>query len=185
MDSLPILKTSRLILRPLSPNDAISIQNLASDFQIADTTISIPHPYPDGEAERYISKQIAEQQTGHSVTFAIELKAEAKLIGITELREIETEHCVAELSYWLAVKAWGKGYMSEALKPVLSFGFTTLYLNKIYAYHMVRNPASGKVLQKNGFKPEGLLRQRVRKWGVFEDVRLLSILHQDWQSEHI
>ncbi|VEP14297.1 Acetyltransferase, ribosomal protein N-acetylase [Hyella patelloides LEGE 07179] len=185
MSLLPTLKTQRLILRPLSPNDAVSIQNLASDRQIADTTISIPHPYPDGEAERYISKQIAEQKTGHAVTFAIELKAESKLIGISELREIETEHCVAELSYWLAVTAWGKGYMSEALKPVLNFGFESLSLNKIYAYHMARNPASGKVLQKNGFQPEGLLRQRVRKWGKFEDVRLLSLLHQEWKSKDI
>jgi len=46
---------------------------------------------------------------------------------------------------------------------------------------MVRNPASGRVLQKIGMKREGLLRQRVRKWGVFEDVVLLSILHDDWR----
>lgn len=72
--------------------------------------------------------------------------------------------------------------MSEALKPLLGFGFDTLSLNKIYAYHMVRNLASGRVLQKNGFTLEGLLRQRVRKWGKFEDVRLLSILRQEWQS---
>ena len=47
---------------------------------------------------------------------------------------------------------------------------------------MVRNPASGRVLQKNGFVLEGLLKQRVKKWGKFEDVRLLSILRQEWQS---
>lgn len=50
---------------------------------------------------------------------------------------------------------------------------------------LVRNPASGKVLETNGFKIEGLLRQRVRKWGLFEDVVLLSILHQDWQDDKI
>ena len=48
---------------------------------------------------------------------------------------------------------------------------------------MARNSASGRVLQKNGFQPEGLLRQRVRKWGIFEDVILLSILRQDWQND--
>lgn len=42
---------------------------------------------------------------------------------------------------------------------------------------MVRNPASGRVLEKLGMKPEGVLRQRVRKWGVFEDVVLMAILH--------
>lgn len=177
------LLAERLVLRPLSIADAVSIQKLASDRQIADTTISILHPYPDGEAERYISKQIAEQQAGDSsVTFVIERQLESDLIGIVELRDIEPEHLVAELSYWLAVAAWGRGYMSEALLPVLNFGFETLSLNRIHAYHMVRNTASAKVLQKNGFKLEGLLRQRVRKWGKFEDVKLLSLLRQEWQS---
>ena len=62
MHSLPTLETERLKLRQLSVDDANSIQTLASNRQIADTTISIPHPYPNGEAERYISKQIEEQK---------------------------------------------------------------------------------------------------------------------------
>lgn len=56
MLSLPKLSTERLILRPLSITDAVLIRNFASDRQIADTTISIPHPYPDSEAKRYIIK---------------------------------------------------------------------------------------------------------------------------------
>lgn len=108
---------------------------------------------------------------------------ESDLIGIVELHDIETEHSVAELSYWLAVAAWGNGYMSEALPPLLSFGFDTLSLNRIHAYHMVRNEASGKVLQKNGFELEGLLRQRVKKWDKFEDVKLFSLLRSDWQNK--
>ncbi len=46
---------------------------------------------------------------------------------------------------------------------------------------MVRNPASGRVLEKIGLKREGLLRQRVRKWGVFEDVVLMAILQDEWR----
>jgi ribosomal-protein-alanine N-acetyltransferase len=45
---------------------------------------------------------------------------------------------------------------------------------------MVRNPASGRVLAKIGMKQEGLLRQRVRKWGVFEDVVLMAVLRAEW-----
>jgi hypothetical protein len=58
MLSQPQLETKRLSLRPLTFADASWIQKVASVRQIADTMISIPHPYPDGEAERYISKQI-------------------------------------------------------------------------------------------------------------------------------
>lgn len=177
------LETNRLILRPLTHADTPSIQCFASVREIADTMISIPHPYPDGEAERYVSRQISEFEVGHSVAFVIERKSEKVFCGVIEIRDIEREHSQAELSFWLAVEVWGQGYMSEALKPMLHFGFEDLDLNRLYAYHMVRNPGSGKVLQKNGFTQEGVLRQRVRKWGVFEDVKLWAILRKDWHGE--
>ena len=63
---------------------------------------------------------------------------------------------------------------------VVQFGFKALNLNRLYAYHMLRNPASGKILEKNGFTQEGLLRQRVIKWGRFEDVALWAILRKEW-----
>lgn len=176
------LETKKLTLRPLSFSDAHSLQKVINVREIADTMISVPYPYPDGEAERYISQKIAEFESGNSVTFAIEPKSEKSFCGAIEIREIDPEHSQAELSFWLAVEGWGKGYMSEALKPALHFCFEHLHLNRLYAYHMTRNPASGRVLKKNGFVEEGLLRQRVRKWGVFEDVVLLAILRKDWKA---
>jgi RimJ/RimL family protein N-acetyltransferase len=87
---------------------------------------------------------------------------------------------IGSLEKWYQM--WGQGYMSEALQPIIRYGFEDLDLNRLYAYHMVRNSGSGKVLQKNGFELEGVLRQRVRKWGVFEDVKLWAMLHGDWQN---
>jgi RimJ/RimL family protein N-acetyltransferase len=176
-------ETDRLILRPLALTDAPAIQKLASDRAVADTMISIPHPYPEGEAENYISRRIAEFRDGNSVAFAIECQQEKLLRGAIEIRDIDREHSLAELSFWLGVESWGKGYMSEAIFSMLGFGFENLHLNRLYAYHMLRNPASGKVLKKNGFVREGVLRQRVRKWEVFEDVVLLAILDRDWKQQ--
>lgn len=178
-----ILETTRLILRPLSLTDAPSLQSVASVREIADTMISIPHPYPDGEAQRYIHRQIAEFETEHAFTFAIYLQSDRVFSGIIEIRDIDRAHAQAELSFWLATELWGKGYMSEALQPIIRFGFETLDLNRLYAYHMVRNPGSGKVLAKNGFIQEGVLRQRVYKWGVFEDVKIWAMLRQDWHGK--
>jgi RimJ/RimL family protein N-acetyltransferase len=84
------------------------------------------------------------------------------------------------MGFWVGVEHWRQGYATEAAEALLRYGFDTLGLNRIYAHHMVRNPASGRVLEKAGMKREGLLRQRVRKWGVFEDVVLLAILREDW-----
>jgi RimJ/RimL family protein N-acetyltransferase len=99
---------------------------------------------------------------------------------LVELRAVDREHALAELSFWLAVDAWGRGYMSEAIGAVLRLAFRDLGLNRVYAYRMVRNPASGRVLARHGFRAEGILRERVRKWGVFEDVVLHALLRTDW-----
>ena len=61
------------------------------------------------------------------------------------------------------------------------FGFEYLGLNRIWSYHMVRNPASGRVLAKVGMKREGVLRQHVRKNEVFEDVVLMALLRVKWE----
>ena len=178
-----VLETLRLRLRPLETSDTPAIQKAAGAREIADTMISIPHPYPANEAERYVARQQSERKEGHSVTFTIEHKAEGWFCGLVEVRRIDREHSLAELSFWLAVEAWGRGYMSEVVQVIVRYGFEDLGLNRLYAYHMMRNPACGRILEKNGFKQEGLLRQRVRKWGQFEDVALWAVLRQDWQKK--
>lgn len=178
----PFLETPRLRLRPLESSDAPAIQQEASVREIADTMISLPHPYPDGEAEQYIARQQTEREDGHSVTFAIEQKVKGELIGLVEIRNINRLHSQAELSFWLIVQAWGQGHMSEVVQVIVQYGLEALGLNRLYAYHMLRNPASGCVLEKNGFRQEGVLRQRVRKWGKFENVALWAILRQEWQD---
>ncbi|MCU7801660.1 MAG: GNAT family N-acetyltransferase [Candidatus Thiodiazotropha sp. (ex Lucinoma annulata)] len=178
-----VLETSRLLLRPLALSDTLAIQKTAGAREIADTMISLPHPYPAGGAERYVALQQAERDAGRSVTFTIKQKAEEEFCGLVEVRDIDRTHSQGELSFWLAVEAWGNGFMSEVVQAVVQYGFESLELNRLYAYHMLRNPASGRVLEKNGFKQEGLLRQRVRKWGQFEDVLLWANLRQEWQDE--
>ena len=78
---------------------------------------------------------------------------------------------------------WGQGYATEAARAVLRYGFEELKLNRIYAHHMTKNPASGRVLAKIGMRREGLHRQAMRKWDVFEDVVVYAMLQQDWTSQ--
>ena len=67
--------------------------------------------------------------------------------------------------------------------PRASKDFDQLRLNRVLVFHMVGNPASGRVLEKIGMKREGLLRQCVRKWNRFEDVVLMAVLHEDWTAQ--
>ena len=178
----PVLDTLRLLLRPVEIFDSLDIQKSAGKREIADTMISLPHPYPIGGAERYIARMQKEREADISVAYIIEKKVENEFCGLIELRDIDHEHLQGELSFWLAREAWGQGYMSEVAQVLVQYGFEMLNLNRLYAYHMLRNPATGRVLEKNGFRQEGLLRQRVQKRGQYEDVALWAILRQDWQA---
>ena len=178
MRATPTLHTTHLVLGAFTTEDAAVLHQLAGDRHIADTTVSIPHPYELDHARAWIGQQERELVRGRAANFAVRL-TDARLIGCAGLRDIDREHCQAELGFWIGREWWGHGYAREAASAVLRFGFEQLGLNRICAHHMARNPAAGKVLQHIGMQREGMLRQRVRKWGVYEDVVLYAILRED------
>jgi RimJ/RimL family protein N-acetyltransferase len=75
---------------------------------------------------------------------------------------------------------WNRGYTTEAAIALVDFAFRQLGLNRVSAEHMVHNPASGRVLEKAGLRPEGLLRQHAKKWGRFHDVAVFGLVREDW-----
>jgi [ribosomal protein S5]-alanine N-acetyltransferase len=177
--AVSVMETERLVLRPLIAADAPAVAALAGRREIADTTISIPHPCSEERAVEWIAIHTV-RSGGKAVVFAITLKQCGSLIGSMGLRDIDTEHSQAEMGFWIGLDWWGQGYATEAGRTVLRFAFEHLNLNRVHAHHMVRNPASGRVLERIGMRREGVLRQRVRKWGVFEDVVVMAILREDW-----
>jgi RimJ/RimL family protein N-acetyltransferase len=144
--------------------------------------ISIAHPFSTDDAARYVRARVAAMQQGRGAAFTLRTQAQTAFVGFAELREIEREHALAELSFWLVVECRGRGYMTEALAALLRYAFEDLGLNRVYANHMVRNPMSGRLLSRLGFQVEGVLRQRVRKWGLFEDVVLQALLRSEWSD---
>lgn len=174
-----VMATERLVLRPLVTDDAPAVAALAGQREIADTTISIPHPYSEERAVEWIATHTV-RSGGKEVVFAITLKKSGILIGSMGLRDIDTEHSQAEMGFWIGLDWWGQGFATEAGRAVIRIAFEQLNLNRVHAHHMVRNPASGRVLERIGMKREGVLRQRLRKWGVFEDVVVMAILREDW-----
>jgi RimJ/RimL family protein N-acetyltransferase len=175
----PTLRTAHLLLGPFEADDAAELQRLAGAWEIADTTLSIPHPYEMDHALAWIGNQRKESVRGRATNFAIRLLPGSSLIGSVGLRDIDPEHMQAELGFWIGREWWRQGYATEAAAEVIRFGFEVLGLNRIFAHHMARNPAAGQVLRHVGMQREGLLRQRVRKWGVYEDVVLYALLRED------
>lgn len=178
----PTLDTPRLILRPFALADAADVQRLAGDRAIADTTLHIPHPYDDGMAEQWIATHAPAWVRGLGATLAVVERESGTLAGAVGIA-IRPEHAHGELGYWIAASRWGRGYCTEAARALLDHAFSVLGLHRVHAMHLVRNPASGRVMQKLGMRPEGTLREHVRKWGVFEDVEKYGVLDREW-TEH-
>jgi RimJ/RimL family protein N-acetyltransferase len=145
MKDQPTLTTARLILRPYSLADAKDLQRLIGDRAVADTLLTVPHPYLDGMAEDWISKRQLEFEENKSVMLAITDRNQGFLIGGIGFT-IFSEHVKAEIGYWIGKPHWHQGYCTEAAGTMLKYGFETLGLNLIYATHMTRNPRSGNVM---------------------------------------
>jgi ribosomal-protein-alanine N-acetyltransferase len=175
----PALTTERLVLRPFGLTDGPEVRRLAGERAIADTTLAIPHPYPDGAAEEWIASHPPRFAEGVEAVFAVTRKPEGDLAGAIGLM-ISPAHAKAELGYWIGVPFWGLGYATEAGRAVLEYGFRGLGLHRIQARYLVRNPASGRVLEKLGMRAEGIQRHGIRKWDVFEDVAQVAILATEW-----
>ena len=181
MMTYPRLQTERLLLRGFRPADAPAVRELAGAFEVAKTTLNIPHPYKESMAEAWISTHQEDFEAGRSLIFALTLAEQQQLIGAMGLI-ITSRYNRAELGYWVGKPYWGHGYATEAAAAVLRFGFQELNLNKIHASHMSHNPASGRVMQKIGMQQEGLLQQHALKWDQFVDLAVYGILATDWRQ---
>jgi ribosomal-protein-alanine N-acetyltransferase len=177
----PSLKTERLLLRAFVLEDAPRVRLLAGEKEIASNTLAIPHPYEEGMAEAWIGTHQEGFDKGNLITFAIVLRSSDELIGAIGLT-VNQEHANAELGYWIGKPYWNHGYCTEAAEEVLRYGFEQLDLNRIYATHLRRNPASGRVMKKLGMMHEGCRRKHVLKWGVFEDLEMYGILKSEFTS---
>jgi ribosomal-protein-alanine N-acetyltransferase len=178
----PIIRTERLILRPLVKGDAPEIQRLAGEREVADTVLRIPHPYPDGAADIWIEESAFAWETGKGVSYAITDAASGALLGAIGL-SVTQEHAQAELGYWIGTAYWNRGLCTEAARAILELAFTSLSMHRVQARHFTRNAASGRVLRKLGMRLEGIQRDAVRKWDRFEDIAVHAILEDEWRSE--
>jgi RimJ/RimL family protein N-acetyltransferase len=177
-DKRPELRSERLCLRPFQASDALRLEELINDREIAANTRTIEYPYPAGAAIKWIEAHPDLWTEGKGAIFAI-CQLDGALMGAIGL-EIDPENHNAELGFWIGQDFRNCGYTSEAARMIIEFGFRDLALQKIYASHLARNPASGRVMQKVGMQQEGYFRKHFRKWGVFEDLVYFGILPSDF-----
>ncbi len=140
----PEIKTERLTLRALQDFDTANISLFAGDKRVAMSLAVVPHPYPDGAAESYIS-YVRAAETKEVVWAMDKDGALIGVIGITPKGD-----GVGNIGYWLAPQLWGGGLMSEALKAVVGYAHGQGFKRLFASVHQ-GNEGSAKVLMRNGF----------------------------------
>ena len=118
-----------------------------------------------------LSDWIPRYEDGGYFSWAMEYKDTGEVIGnISVVRLIESIDA-AEMGYCMSRAYWGQELMPEALKAVMDYLFDVVGLNRVAACHDANNPKSGRVMEKAGMKPEGILRAAGKNnLGICDDV---------------
>ncbi len=145
--------TERLLLRPGWIDDAPALTKAVANEKIVRNLAMLPWPYNQSDAESFLT-----HVHGRGIPeFLIFTRQDTpNLIGGIGLHADPQEGSgVPELGYWIAEAHWGKGYATEAGQAVINIARWTLKLPRLTSGHFVDNPASGRVLNKLGFKSTG------------------------------
>lgn len=153
--SIPVLETSRLVLRAPRLEDATMIAALANDRRIAENTARLPHPYAVADAERFISSSELEGELAFLIT-----SRRGAVMGVAGIAK--RHESAPELGYWLGSEFWGQGYATEAVRALIDYAFAELRHEALQAGARVTNPASRRVLEKCGFQWTGVGLYRIR-----------------------
>jgi RimJ/RimL family protein N-acetyltransferase len=140
-----VFETERLRLRLLAMSDAAAVARLAGDPDVARMILRAPLPYLEVAAEGWIMTLKARAPLGEDFVRAVEREGEG-LVGVIGAHARGDGGF--EVGYWFGRPYWGRGYATEALNSFLA---DARGLGALEAGHFVDNPASGRVLEKNGF----------------------------------
>jgi RimJ/RimL family protein N-acetyltransferase len=175
------LKTKRLLLRPLQESDGDRLFAIFSDPKVMRYWNTPPWKSRD-EAAPYIARELDAMRTGEYISLGVVRTDTGTLIGTCTLFDFMEQCRRAEVGYSLASAEWGSGYMQEALTALLDYGFSELDLNRVEADVDPRNAASGRSLERLGFRREGLLRERWIVGGEVSDTAFYGLLRRDWEA---
>ena len=149
-------RTPRLLLRPGFPEDAPALAAAIADKAIAMHLAVVPWPYTLRDAEAFLASP--RDPVLPSLLVFARTGGAPELVGYCSLKRRPSG--AVELGYWIARPYWGRGFATEACSALIAIA-RTLGLPRVDAGHFIDNPASGRVLEKLGFKALGIIAPRM------------------------
>lgn len=176
---LPTIDTPRLRIRAITAADVPALFAIFGDAEVCRYWSHAP--LESLAAAARLQEDIARQFAARTLfQWGIEERGGGAMVGTCTLASLSPEHRRAEVGYALARRAWGRGYLDEALTALLAFGFGTLRLHRVEADVDPRNARSIRTLVRQGFRREGLLRERYLVSGEVQDAELYGLLAREW-----
>jgi [ribosomal protein S5]-alanine N-acetyltransferase len=178
----PTLETDRLLLRPVTADDAPAIFAYAANPAVTRFTLFETHQTIDDSrwfVADYARSRYACQEPD---PFAIVWKDDPQglVIGSLGAHWASQPHGTMEFGYALAEPFWGRGLIVEASRALLRFVFTDYAVERVQARVLVGNDASERVLHKLGFTREGVLRRSLFRRAQWWDQAMYSLLRTEW-----
>jgi RimJ/RimL family protein N-acetyltransferase len=170
-----------LALRPIELCDAASMQLYASEAELA-ATCNVPHPYPAGGGLRWAEKAVADRAARRRFPSAIIV--EDSFVGLIGLNEVNFNLGSAEVDYWIGRPFWGRGIATAAVAGATELAFDELGLVQLSSGCRLANPASARVLEKNGFAETSPVVNSGRFGTKFlgETIRRFTLLIETWKT---
>lgn len=166
------------ILRPLKKSDIKSIAYHANNKLVwKNLRDQFPFPYFERDAENFI--KLFEGKSPVTV-FAIDVNGEAIGAAAIVLKD-DVYRLNGEIGYWLGQEYWGKGIATLAVAELTRIAFDELNLLRVYAEVFGPNLASARVLEKNGFVKEAVLKKAIIKDNDIHDTVIFSKLNQNFK----
>lgn len=178
----PELRTERLRLRRLTESDAEGVFAYGRDPEVA-RFVTWPVHQTLADSQGFLRFAESKYQAGQVAPWGLELLSTGQLVGTCDFVWWLPQHGCAEIGYALSRAHWGQGLMPEAVREIIRFGFTRMQLVRVQAMCLVENSASERVMQKVGMQLEGTLRQYRLVKGAHRDLKLYSLLRQEWAGE--
>jgi RimJ/RimL family protein N-acetyltransferase len=178
---LPQLESERLRLRAYRAQDLDALYALYSDPRVM-RYWSFPPWHELAQARAYLDRVQSENASGAVLAWALADRASDAFIGTATLHSLQREQARAELGYSLHPDWQGRGLAAEALHRVIAHAFGSMQLRRLEADVDPRNLASCRLLERLGFRREGLLRARWRVAGEDCDSAFYGLLAREYDA---
>lgn len=182
--NFPVLETERLLLRKMELTDARSMYQYFSKDEVT-RFYDLETFTSEQEALDLIQGLFYRYNEKKQIRWGIQLKGHHGIIGSCGFHTLEKENFKAEIGYELDPDYWGKGIMAETIGQIITYGFQEMGLNRVEAFYNPLNVASHKVLEKNGFQFEGVLKKRFFIKGKFIDAAIAAVVNDNFKIEMI